>query len=108
MGRLITVCSALLSILNNNSKVPFREKPSLDQLRVHRCLCYATLPKKDRDKLQPKAEPSVLLGYPYTQEGYKLYGLISHRVYISRYVILHETYFRFHILTHKYSSFPYS
>lgn len=64
-------------------------QPVLDHLKTIGCLCYVTKLVKN-DKLSPRVEPCVLLGYPFTQKGYIVFSLHQKRVLVSRDVIFKE------------------
>ena len=81
-----------------NQKSPYEmfygQIPLLIYLRVIGCLCYATvLPKGD--KFSPRTLKKILLGYPVTQKGYKLYDPQERNIIVSRDVIFHERIFPF-------------
>ncbi|XP_070044962.1 uncharacterized protein [Nicotiana tomentosiformis] len=59
------------------------------------CLCYATIPKSNIDKLDPRAAPCVLVGYPFGKKGYKLYNLSTRGIFVSRDIAFHESIFPF-------------
>ena len=46
----------------------------------------------DRDK------PSIFVGYPYGQKGYRIYDFKTHQIYVSRDIIFHESIFPYHDL----------
>jgi len=90
------------SILNNKSpfEVFYKISPTYDHLRSFGYLCYAATLKRNRDKLQSRANSCIFIGYPFSQKGYKLFDLKSKKVIISKDVVFHETIFPFHSLHH--------
>jgi len=89
-------------VLRNQApfEVLYKAKPTYLHLRSFRCLCYATTLKRNRDKLQPRANSCIFIGYPFNQKTYKLFDLKAKKVIVSRDVIFHETIFPFHSLPH--------
>ncbi|CAM8984340.1 unnamed protein product [Rhodiola kirilowii] len=73
-------------VLNFKSplEVLFGAPPVIHHLRVIGCLCYVGTIAHQRDKLDPRSTPCILLGYPYGQKGYKIYNLQTNEVLISR------------------------
>lgn len=59
----------------------FKHKPSYTHLRTFDCLCFVNTPAPGRDKLEPRATPCVMIGYPSNQKGYKIFDLIHKRVF---------------------------
>ena len=52
----------------------FNKKPDISYLRVFGCLAYVHIPKDQRkDKLTPKAEEMIFLGYPQGTKGYHFF-----------------------------------
>ena len=45
-------------------------KPNVSKLRIFGCICYAHIPKNERQKLDSKSEESVFLGYGTEVQGY--------------------------------------
>lgn len=88
----------------------FKYKPSYIHLRTFGCLCFVSTQKPGRDKLQPRAIPCVMIGYPINQKGYKVFDLTHKRVFVSRDVIFHEKVFPYHLSSwnhfHGTSSLP--
>ncbi|KAK9668084.1 hypothetical protein RND81_13G034000 [Saponaria officinalis] len=76
-------------------KVLFGEKPSLEELRIFGCLCFAPKPKTFHDKFGVKGRKHVFLGYLYGIKDYKLYDLDDHVTFVSRDVVFRETVFPF-------------
>jgi len=50
----------------------YNQKPNYAQLRSFGCLCYPTVPKTLRDKLEPRTTPHIFVGYPFGTKGYKV------------------------------------
>ncbi|XP_070029759.1 uncharacterized protein [Nicotiana sylvestris] len=76
-------------------EVLYNKLPTYSNLRAFGCLCYSTVPKPHRDKLQPRAIPCVFLGYPFGKKAYKLYDLKNKSCFVSRDVVFHEHIFPF-------------
>ncbi|XP_071740094.1 uncharacterized protein [Rutidosis leptorrhynchoides] len=84
-----------------NWKTPFemlhKRGPGYDHLRTIGCLCYANVPKPYQDKFEARGIRSVLIDYPPSQKGHKLYALDTKEVFCSRDVIFKEDIFPFKI-----------
>jgi hypothetical protein len=64
-------------------------KPSLRHLKIFGSLCHKHVTNARRSKLEEKSEIMVLISYHPTG-AYKLYNPITHKVHISRDVIVNE------------------
>lgn len=96
----------LTSIQNKTPyEIIFNQIPSYTHLKAFGCLCYASTPKHNRAKFQPRERPCVFLGYPFAKKAYKLLDLATNKVFYS-YVIFHEHHFPFHHVKHSNSSTP--
>ena len=62
-------------------------KPDVSKLRIFGCICYAHVPKDERQKLDSKSKECVFLGYGTEVKGYRLYDLSKRRVFYSRDVV---------------------
>ena len=82
-------------------EVLYKTKPDYNQLRSFGCLCYPTLPKVQRDKLQPRTTPHVFVGYPFGTKVYKVMSLATKRIHVSRDVVFHEHLFPFTLTSDK-------
>lgn len=76
-------------------EVLFKTLPDFNIIKVFGCLCYATNVFPMKSKFEPRAKPSIFLGYPFGQKGYKLYNLTSHEIFVSRDVVFYENIFPF-------------
>ena len=57
----------------------------------------ASNPSRDIDNFSPRGIPSVFLGYPSTQKGFKLLTLLTRNFFVSKDVTFHEHIFPFKI-----------
>ena len=55
-------------------------------------------------KFDARAKPGIFVGYSYGQKGYHIYDLETHKIYVSRDVIFHESIFPFHDLSSRSSN----
>lgn len=85
----------------------YKEPPILEHLRIFGCLCFVSTTKVNRSKLDHRASPSVFIGYPATQKGYKVLDLKSQQIQVSRDVIFHEQHFPYHMLSSQTSESQY-
>lgn len=73
--------------------------PDVNQLKVFRSLCYASILSNHRAKLDVRARKSIFLGYVVGYKGSHLLDIHSHDIYILRNVTHHE-----HILPYQNTS----
>lgn len=87
-----------LSSINNISPYEklFQIPPSLNHLRIFGCLCYVFTSKVPRSMFDPRASPSIFLGYPTNHKGYKILNLATKKISIFRDVVIFEEHFPFH------------
>ena len=92
-------------VLNNCSpyQILYNIAPDYSNFKIFGSLCYATTQKHERQKFSPRVEPTIFIGYPTGVKGYKLYGLESGKIIISRNVIFHENSMPF-IMQHHHST----
>ena len=57
----------------------FGKKPNLSHVRVFGSIAYVHIPDDTGQKLDPKSEKCVLVGYSLEQKGYKCYNLITRK-----------------------------
>ncbi|KAK1413090.1 hypothetical protein QVD17_34841 [Tagetes erecta] len=81
------------------------DKPECDHLRVVGSLAYSHI---SQDKLDPRAEKCIMLGYPEWVKGYKLWriGGGKPRVFVSRNVEFQETVFYKNVVSEHCDKFP--
>lgn len=73
----------------------FFTTPNYSKLRVFGCLCYPWLRPYTSNKLQPKSQPCVFLGYSTSQSAFKCMDPKTGKVYHSRHVKFIENIFPF-------------
>ncbi|PKU62337.1 Retrovirus-related Pol polyprotein from transposon TNT 1-94 [Dendrobium catenatum] len=73
----------------------FHYKPEYKHLKTFGCECYPLLPSQLRNKLQPKSQSCVFLGYSETYKGYKCLNTQSNKIFMSRHTMFNEHRFPF-------------
>ncbi|KAI5353802.1 hypothetical protein L3X38_006696 [Prunus dulcis] len=77
-----------------SKRTPFEayggRKPGVKHLKVFGSLCYAHVPKQQRQKLDLASKRCILLGYGSCEKGYRLYNIETGKVIVSRDVIFSE------------------
>ncbi|XP_036140851.1 uncharacterized protein LOC105835035 isoform X2 [Monomorium pharaonis] len=68
----------------------FGRKPSLEHLRVFGCVAFFYVPKQHRNKLEPRGEIGIMVGYARNRSGYRIYDIKNHRIIEERTVKFHE------------------
>lgn len=103
-GDCVLTAAYLINRLPSNvmkNKSPFEmlhhKKPTYDTLRVFGCLAFAYNPDTTGDKLEARGVPSVFLGYPTLQKGYRLLNLLTKKVFVSRDVKWYENVFPYQL-----------
>ena len=62
----------------------YHRKPDMSYLRVFGCRCWYTLPRNQIDKLDPRAQEAIMIGYARGRRGYKLWDVSAGKVVVSR------------------------
>ncbi|PNY00673.1 retrovirus-related Pol polyprotein from transposon TNT 1-94 [Trifolium pratense] len=73
----------------------FNHPPNYTKLKTFGCLCFPWLKPYTHNKLEPRSEPCIFLGYSLTQSAYICYNFKTHKTYISRHVQFVENIFPF-------------
>ena len=71
----------------------YRRKPDVSNLKVFGSICFVHTPDSFRQKLDPKSEKGILVGYPLDTKGYKIYNIESKKFIRSKDVLFHENKF---------------
>ena len=69
----------------------YGKKPDLSHTRIFGVIAYVHIPDEKRQKLDPKSEKCILVGYLLEQKGYKCYNLSTRKVRVSRNVVFGES-----------------
>ena len=67
----------------------YGDRPDLSTLRAFGSKAYVHIPKEKRNKLAPRSETGILVGFPIGIKGYRIY-MGNNRVTVSRDVIFDE------------------
>ena len=62
----------------------FGYQPNAKFLRAFGCLCFAQIPKVERNELQTQADPSIFLGYGQFTKGYRVFNIRKQKVELVR------------------------
>ena len=71
----------------------YGRKPDVSNLRIFGSICFVHTPANLRQKLDPKSEKGVFVGYPLDTKGYKIYLIESKKFVRSKDVLFHENKF---------------
>ena len=77
------------------SKVLYSKPPPLQALRAFGCACYPYLKPYNKNKLQPRSQECVFLGYPPLSKGYICLNPTSNKIYIACYALFNKSLFPF-------------
>ena len=69
----------------------FGNKLDLSHVRLFSSLAYVHIPDEKRQKLDPKSEKCIPVGFSLKQKGYKYYNPSTRKVRVSRDVVLNES-----------------
>ena len=69
----------------------FGKKPNLSHIRIFGAIAYVHIPDETRQKLDPKSEKCILVGYSLEQKGYKCYNPSTRKSRVSRDVVFDES-----------------
>lgn len=68
-------------------------------ISVFGCLCYVHNNEPQRHKFAPCSKPSICVGYPLGQRGYRMFDLDTKTIHTSRDVIFRKNEFPFKLIT---------
>ena len=68
----------------------FGKKPDLSHVRIFGSIAYVHIPDDTRQKVDPKSEKCILVGYSLEQIGYKCYNPSTRKARTSRDVVFDE------------------
>ena len=78
--------------------------PNMNHLHSFGCLCFPWLKPYAPNKLQPKSQPCIFVGYSPTQYAYQCFDPASNKIYTSRHVKFLDTTFPYQSLIANYHS----
>ncbi|KAH1039007.1 hypothetical protein J1N35_040750 [Gossypium stocksii] len=65
-------------------------KPSMSQLKIFGCLCYALILDVKRNKLERRTQVGIFVGYSSCKKGYRIFYPFTSKVFESKDVKLNE------------------
>jgi hypothetical protein len=68
----------------------YEKKPNVNHFRVLRCVSYVHVVDQNRQKLDPKSESCIFVGYSEQSKAYRLYNPLTNSIVVSRDVIFYE------------------
>lgn len=99
-GECVLTAAHLINLLPNaalNFCTPYEklheEVPTYEHLKVFGCLAFGKDPSCHNDKFAARGYPSVFVGYPSLQKGFRLLNLVSMQIYVTRHVVFNEQVF---------------
>ena len=69
----------------------YGNKLDLSHVRIFGSIAYVHIPNEKRQKLDPKSEKCILVGYSLEQKGYKCFNASTRKVRVSRDVVFDES-----------------
>ena len=69
----------------------YGKKPDLSHVRIFGSIAYVHIPDEKRQKLNPKSEKCILVGYSLEQKGYKCFNPSTKKVRVSRDVVFDKS-----------------
>ena len=69
----------------------YGKNPYLSHVRILGSIAFVHIPHEKRQKLDPKSEKYILVGYSLEQKGYKCFNPFIRKVWVSRDVIFDES-----------------
>jgi len=77
-----------------------KKTPNVSHLHSFGCLCFPWLRPYVTNKLQPRSQPCIFVGYADSQYSYLCLDPISKKIYTSRHVKFYDHIFPYNQLTH--------
>jgi hypothetical protein len=68
----------------------YEKKPNVNHFRVFGCVAYVHVVDQKRQKLDPKSESCIFVGYSEQSKAYRLYNPLTNSIVVSRDVIFYE------------------
>lgn len=100
---LAEACNTAIYLINQSpsSRLDFgipkeeclRNKISYSHIQVFGCEAYVHVPKEKRQKLDPKSQKGIFVGYGEDQFGFQIWDLVRKKIIKSRDVIFNEKVF---------------
>lgn len=83
--------------LKNKSpyQILFGETLNYNSIRTFGCICYPWLKPYTTNKLEPRSQPCVYIGFSQTPHNHQCFDLFSSKIFLSRDVLFFENKFPF-------------